>query len=149
MALSIENNSIEELMEVRLILERSSASLAAIRRDEQDLIQMENTLEEMKSFNNINEFIKADIRFHYLIAKAAKNSLLLRLYSTIADSMAKAVNLAANKRITSEQLALSTFEEHKDIYKQIKTQNPKMADKKMSEHLAGSLKELQKITKGK
>ncbi|MFZ7103966.1 MAG: FadR/GntR family transcriptional regulator [Peptococcaceae bacterium] len=145
MALSIENNSLEELMEVRLILESSGANLAAQRRNAQDLAQMEKALEEMQaSIRNIKNWVKADIRFHYLIAKAASNSLLLRLYRTIADSLAESVDLAVHERIKSDQLALSTLDEHVQIYEEIKAQNGQSANEKMLRHLSGALEEIHK-----
>lgn len=149
MALSIENNSLVELMEVRLILESSGANLAAQRRTEDDLKQMKKALQEMEqSIRDINNWVKADIRFHYLIAKAANNSLLLRLYRTIADSLAQSVDLAVHERIKSDKLALSTLNEHIEIFQEIEGQNGSAANEKMLRHLSGALEEIQKTIKG-
>lgn len=146
MALSIQNNSIEELMEIRLILESTGANLAAQRRDEQDLIQLKKALDEMRaSIRNIKDWVKADILFHCLIAKAARNSLLLRLYNTIVDSLAESVSIAVKERITSDQRALDTLEEHIQIYEQIKLQNGHIASAKMLQHLAGAIEEIKKV----
>lgn len=145
MALSIQNTSVEELMEIRLILECSVANLAAQRRDEQDLNQIEGTLKEMESsVKNIKNWVKADLLFHCLIAKAAKNSFLLRLYNTIMESMAESVDLAVRNRITSDQRAYDTLAEHVRIYEQIKVQNGSLASAQMFSHLSGAIEEIKK-----
>jgi len=143
MALSVENNSLQEIMEVRLILECSGAKLAAERRTEQDLIHIQKTLEEMKdAVGNTKNWLDADMRFHYLVVKAANNSLLLRLYYTIADSLTEAMDIAACTRFKSEKQALETLDEHINIYSHIKSQNIEMAQQTMLLHLSGVSKEI-------
>lgn len=143
MALSIENNSIREIMEVRVVFECSGAKLAAQKRTPEDLLHIQKTLEEMKtSIGDVKTWLKADMRFHYLVVKASSNSLLLRLYYTIADSLSKAMGVVANTRFKSEQGALDTLEEHIAIYNHIKDQNSEMAEKAMLKHLLGVLNEI-------
>ena len=144
-ALSVENNSIVELMEVRQILESSGASIAAQRRDQQDIQQLKTTLNEMEnSVNNLKNWVQADIRFHYLIAKSTKNSLLLRLYRTIADSLAESIEIAVKKRFESTKNPLDTFREHFEIYEAIVNQNSDLAQHAMCSHLIGATEEVEK-----
>ena len=41
----------------------------------------------MKTADSISEAVDADVRFHFAIAEATKNSVLLRIMNTVADLM--------------------------------------------------------------
>jgi len=144
MALSVENNSLQETMEVRIVLESYGAKMAAQKRSTEDLAQIQKALEEMQSsiINNMKNWLKADMRFHYLIVKSTNNSLLLRLYCTLTDSLFKAMDLAATTRFKSKQEALDTLQEHITIFNHIKNQEIEMAEKTMFQHLFGVYQEI-------
>lgn len=65
-----------DLMEVRMLLEPGGAALAAKRRTEEDVEQLQETVAVMEQFEAMNEtYHSADLRFHMLLAKATGNRI--------------------------------------------------------------------------
>jgi DNA-binding FadR family transcriptional regulator len=85
-----EKSSSIETLEVRLALEREGAQLAAKRRSDEDLEKLEKYIEKCRAAaekKDLEAFIAADITFHQMIIKAAKNQVLLDLYEHMTDSI--------------------------------------------------------------
>jgi DNA-binding FadR family transcriptional regulator len=63
------------LLELRQVLEETTASLAAVRATDEDLLEIETALEEMKGNNQaeLDKTIAADLRFHRAVTRAAHN----------------------------------------------------------------------------
>jgi len=86
--LSMEKDIILELLEVRKMLEGQTVSLAAKRATKEDLQDLEDTIETMHEDVQTGQIGEdADLRFHYAIARASKNNILLRLMNAISDTM--------------------------------------------------------------
>lgn len=86
----LKRADIQELYEVRNILESAIAERAAQRHTGQDLEEMMKHLKERKEAAEtgaLAECIEADIKFHVSVAKAAHNELLLELYSSVANRL--------------------------------------------------------------
>ena len=63
----------EEMIEIREVLEETVASLAAVRATEEDLTEMEAALAIMEAGGDGPETVEADLRFHRALVKAAHN----------------------------------------------------------------------------
>lgn len=63
----------EQMLEIREVLEETVASLAAVRATEADIAEMESALAAMEAGNGGPETIEADLRFHRAVMKAAHN----------------------------------------------------------------------------
>lgn len=86
----LKRADIQELYEVRNILESAIAERAAQRHTGQDLEEMTKHLKERKKAAEtgaLAECIEADIKFHVSVAKAAHNEILLELYSSVANRL--------------------------------------------------------------
>ena len=86
----LKRADIQELYEVRNILESAIAEMAAQRHTGQDLEEMMKHLKERKEAAEtgaLAECIEADIKFHVSVAKAAHNETLLELYSSVANRL--------------------------------------------------------------
>lgn len=86
----LKRADIQELYEVRNILESAIAERAAQRHTGQDLEEMMKHLKERKETAEtgaLAECIEADIKFHVSVAKAAHNEILLELYSSVANRL--------------------------------------------------------------
>ncbi|TCS82091.1 FadR/GntR family transcriptional regulator [Tepidibacillus fermentans] len=132
----IDIDQIKSLMEVRKIIEVSAVELAAQRRTNEDLFHLEEALNRMKEdLKTLDENEAADWMFHYAIAKATKNNMLVHIIESISDSIKK--NLKTNRKIlfslpgTPEQL----LEEHSNIFHAIEKRDSQEARKLMLEHL--------------
>ncbi|MEA1960091.1 MAG: FadR/GntR family transcriptional regulator [Bacillota bacterium] len=87
LVLAVEQNPGAQMMEVRRVLESESAALAAERASQEDLNKIDKSLKKMKASSTVQEAVAADLRFHFAIAEATKNTILLRIMNTVADLM--------------------------------------------------------------
>lgn len=134
--LLLERDLSLEVLHVRKFLEVGAAGLAAAQRTEEELNKMEAALMEMeKDVLSGNLGQKADWEFHFAVAEASRNSLLIRLMHTIADNMK--VSMKANRRLLFEQEGMprKLYDEHSKIYQAIRDQNPIVAEQMMYDHL--------------
>ena len=75
--LSLNKNDFKSLVETRVILETNAAMLAATRRTDYDLVELENAFHahQTKVLNN-ESTVEEDLLFHLKIAEASKNTVL-------------------------------------------------------------------------
>ncbi|MCR8632656.1 FadR/GntR family transcriptional regulator [Paenibacillus radicis (ex Xue et al. 2023)] len=84
-----------EVYEVRRMLELEIAKLAAERRDDDDLAQMRQFLDQRAQALKIgpnNDYLNADISFHIAVAAASKNSIVIDLYRTFSTVLREALD---------------------------------------------------------
>ncbi|MEG6523536.1 FadR/GntR family transcriptional regulator [Desulfotomaculum sp. 1211_IL3151] len=121
-------NSIAELLELRKIVEVEAAALAAQRRTEEDMQMIQLALDEMENdIKKGNLGDASDIRFHYAICAAAHNSLLIKLMSSISETMKKEMFTVREKLYKTPGTPARLFEEHKNIFEAIKKGDPHKA----------------------
>jgi DNA-binding FadR family transcriptional regulator len=80
---AINRASLREQLEVRAVLEESTARLAALRADAQGLARIEDALAmrgEQSQYAQPDDFIARDLDFHLAIADACGNAALAELY---------------------------------------------------------------------
>ena len=121
----LSSSKISEVHEVRISLEKEIVKLAALRRTQEDLINIKKALDEKNSIKqNIQENSKADLEFHLCIAKACHNSIFYDLYKSISQYICTSIQ---------ERLELTFMEEenisalHTDLYEAIFSQDTKKA----------------------
>jgi GntR family galactonate operon transcriptional repressor len=79
---------LENLAEVRAIVEPAGARLAAQRRTEADLEVMQHTLDAMATARNEPDaMVAADVRFHCALLESAHNELLSRMEVVLAAGL--------------------------------------------------------------
>lgn len=86
---------LNELMDFRLVIERSTAELAACRRTDDDIAQLEDALKRMEMSKQPDHgrdegaqtFHAADTQFHLEIARATRNSMLVKAVEDIRRAM--------------------------------------------------------------
>lgn len=136
--LSMEKDTVLELLEVRKMLEGQTVALAAKRAVSEDLRELEDALKAMLEdlqTGQIGE--QADLRFHYAVAKASKNKILLRLMNAISDTMHQTLK-ASRVRLYEEQVTPERlYKEHVHILEAIIERKDDEARQFMLEHLAG------------
>lgn len=143
--LFIEKDTDVELYEVRKILEVQAAGMAAERAQEDEIGDMYEALEIMHMDLKIERLgEEADHRFHFAIARATHNKILMRLMNTISETMQKTLKSSRSKlyedRTTPERL----YQEHYSLYEAIKSHNVLKAQQLMLDHLVGVENQLAK-----
>src|SRR5438552_10788443 len=75
-----------EVLEVRELIEPGIARLAATRATSEPVSELEHLLErQQECIANGRPFVDEDTAFHYTLARAADNHILLRLHNVILD----------------------------------------------------------------
>ncbi|MDR1069358.1 MAG: FadR family transcriptional regulator [Gracilibacteraceae bacterium] len=134
--LYLEKDLVLELLEVRKILETQAAALAAQRRDEEDLQRMQDILAMMRVGLSKGELGDAqDYQFHYALARAAKNKILLRLMNAIADTMQQTLTASRIKLYEEKGVPERLYEEHAGIFRLIEAGEEQEAREYMLRHL--------------
>lgn len=133
--LALERNPGAQMMEVRRVLETESAALAALRADENKLRKIRQSLDNMRSAASTQLAVEYDLKFHFAIAEATQNSILLRIMNTVADLMHHTFRSDREDLFANHRQACIILSEHEAIYEAIRERNPQKAKKKMLEHI--------------
>jgi GntR family transcriptional repressor for pyruvate dehydrogenase complex len=134
--LRMEIDDIMQLLEVRKILEVETAALAAQRSSAEDLEDIHSSLVSMMEELRRGEIgDAADASFHFAIAKAANNPVLIRVMNTISDLMNSAFRSSRQKLFLVENMPAVLYNAHVEIYEAIADRNPALARLRMREHL--------------
>lgn len=123
-----------ELTELRRIVERGVAELAAVRRTEADLTAMHAALDKMRSAwtrRDLEAFGNADAEFHQVLLKAAGNSFASTLYHSVDD----ALRTSRRRAVENPELAVRALDYHAKILDAIRRRARRAAGILMDEHL--------------
>jgi len=133
--LQFDRHLIEQIIEVRKIFEPEIAKLAAKRRNNDDILELEKNLKEFKVCNPDNTQLEADIdnKFHLLIAKAARNPIIQISMEPIYTLLPRMRNIIYANVDGERDL---TYNYHSRIFEAIKVQDEKGAYETMIEHLS-------------
>ncbi|MEM9824118.1 MAG: FadR/GntR family transcriptional regulator [Bacteroidota bacterium] len=136
--LKLEKSDFASLVETRVILETSSARLAAQRRTSENITAIQEALDayELKVKSGANA-IEEDLMFHMEITKASKNSVLNSLMTIITPNII--TNYVELKVCSNEQDA-KVINEHRLILQYIIEQNDEAASQMMHLHLQDVVK---------
>lgn len=133
--LDINGSDFKSLVETRIILEISSAKLAAERRDDNDIINIETALEEYKrKTKNGVSTVDEDMLFHLKIADASKNRVLKSLMMVILPDIIS--NYMKYKVWSADTLNVRVLE-HQEILEAIIQKDIQKAGEAMQKHLSG------------
>ncbi|SFR00202.1 FadR/GntR family transcriptional regulator [Desulfoscipio geothermicus] len=136
-----DRENAREFMELRRILEVEAAGLAAQRRSPEQLEAIRQALEQVQhDVEQGNLGGEADLRFHFAIAEAARNSFLLKLMNTVGDIMSRVLSAVLHILYQNPDNPPRIIMEHRAIYTAIKNGDPAGARRAMLEHLTNAEK---------
>ncbi len=140
--LTLEAFDLEELYELRKILETEFAALAASRRKEEHLQRMEEAIREMEAgLDSQARYIEADLRFHLTVAEATRNRVGVYVMRAIRDPLHKA--LASVYHIPgSPQKSMA---QHRAILEAVRARDPEEARRRMAEHLGRVQEDVRRV----
>ncbi len=129
--------TVEDVLEVRTMIEPKAAELAATRASEKDLSELLLLVEKMDKAKEIDEkYIASDYEFHKKIVSCTKNNMMVSIVNAYSEWLKIAIY---NTNKTKENLE-HNYNYHRNIYKAIKTGDAKKARKTMIEHLNAAYK---------
>jgi DNA-binding FadR family transcriptional regulator len=127
--------SLEDLMEVRRVIEVQIARLATERATPNDIEELERIMAAGREvMDDPDAFAAIDLEFHGALARASKNSLFEILLEPLSDTLYEGRRLASRlPGVPHEALAL-----HENILGKIKARDPEGAAREMEKHLEQS-----------
>lgn len=135
----------DDLFEVRIILETAAVRSAAINRTEENLNKIEKLLlNTEQSYINEDKGAQSnfDFLFHRALVEASQNSVLVMLVEIISDLLNEQIHTTRSKLSTSPKVLKRFHQEHWLIYETLKEGDPDKAHQMMEEHLRNSQLEL-------
>lgn len=130
--LRLEDPDFKSLVETRILLELKTVRLAARRRTDEDLRQMEEALDAYrKKVMNGEDAVQEDLLFHLAIARASGNSTMNTLMLIITPEI---ITNFEKYHVCDKDQAFKGIQEHKDIFDAIKAEDPQLAKAKMKVH---------------
>lgn len=138
-AVAMDRGNLRDVLEVRAGIEVQSARLAAIRRTDAQLAEMQVLVARMReAVDDTGAYAQLDVEFHLLVAEAAHNNLLYYLVSGIRDALHDVIREGLNYRLTGDARNLVQFA-HEHIVRQIASQNAGGAVEAMTFHFDDAL----------
>lgn len=136
--------TIDDILDVliaRRALERETCRLAAVNATDDEIAQLGATIaEQRRSMQTTGLAIDADVRFHALIAQAARNRVLTAAIELIRRD--KQITLILNAILKRAGHRWVTG--HVQIFDAIKSRSPERAEKAMLHHLDSLIDDVRK-----
>lgn len=130
--LRLDDPDFKCLVETRILLELKTVRLAALRRTNEDLERLKETLDAYrKKVLNGEDAVQEDLLFHLAIAKASHNTTMNTFMLTITPEI---ITNFEKYHVCDKNQAVLGIQEHSEIYEAIKAQDPKLAKEKMKIH---------------
>lgn len=131
----LEESSMEEVLELRKIIEVETAALAAKRINDEQLHYLENLIKEFRLTEDEEVTARMDKDFHYEIAKASGNFLILNILNTVSSLIDSFIKDARGKILVEEKNKSILISQHECIYKCLINHDSDKASNAMREHL--------------
>ena len=128
-------SDLQDVMEVRSALEQLSAGLACERITEEEkaeLYEAYNAFVRSTQSEDSIMIADADVRFHNLILKAAKNQKLGKILDGLADNIYR----YRYEFIREDGHYEDLIREHKELYEAVISGNREVAEKSARSHIA-------------
>jgi GntR family transcriptional regulator, transcriptional repressor for pyruvate dehydrogenase complex len=127
----LDDTSLQELTEMRLMMEPALAAKAAERADAQHIALLRQSMVDLEqSKHDRVRLVASDLLFHRAIFQASGNRLAGRLFHTIHRAMLNMI------MVTSQLVDLEhTLHFHQPILVAIEQRNPELASRLMTDHL--------------
>ncbi len=121
-----------ELFEMRKLIEPQLAYLAAERATPEEIVMLGKALElQEDAYAKGESGTEVDKTFHYILAKAARNKVLLRIIDNIMDLLAE----SRDKYLQVEGRPAMSLARHREVLNAIRSGDRDLAAKVMHEHL--------------
>ena len=135
--LAFNRDNLIEIYEVRMCVEGSACALAAQRRSQEAIIQLQSLIGKMREslqVNNYKVYNECDIQFHASIVRACNDDTLIAIFLIFQQVIEEYID-----QVNMEPRILSrSFLEHQQILLAITNQNSELADVAMRAHLSNT-----------
>lgn len=135
----VHERTIDELYEVRLILEPIAAARAATERTDADLEAIARAMIQFRIAYEVGSGVaEADVQFHNAVVVASGNAVLAKLLEPMSDLLLEARRATSHvARAVDDAVA-----EHAEIARAIEQQQPELARETMHRHIEQGIEAL-------
>lgn len=132
--LFLNQNSVQQVIEARSIIEVALAGWAAQRATEEEIATIGRLLEQLeKSQNDMTSYVENDLAFHLAIARSSHNGMLANILAMLQHVLRVWMETTYKEaKSTTDSMAL-----HRAIYAAIQARNETAAREAMAEHTSG------------
>ncbi len=134
------------ILELRISLETEAAWLAATRRSDEQVEQMDAALKRIVAAQNRQGAVESDKAFHLLIAQATGNRYFVDILSDLGNTIIPRARLDSAQLAHDDPVAYQerVNREHDDIYNAILRKDAEAARAAMRTHLSNSRERLRR-----
>ncbi|MBP1931749.1 GntR family transcriptional regulator [Ammoniphilus resinae] len=136
--LGLTTKDIEELYDVRYLLEGFAMQRIATHFDKSQIVLLEQLIEKMEltaKHEDYMEFSYYDIQFHDTIIKAAEHSRILHLWKSIRQILLTFLLVATEKRFTENKEEIqSLLNNHRILVEALRTGDPYRLQETLDNH---------------
>jgi len=129
-----------EMLEFRLMLEGTTAYLAATRADEHDLRKMAGLIESLTEAHRRGDAAseaQMDARFHSALAEASHNAVMRHLHNSLTTMIAEHISLNnAGLHDLNDRASEQILRQHVAVWNAIRLRQPDDARRLMREHIS-------------
>jgi GntR family transcriptional repressor for pyruvate dehydrogenase complex len=134
--LTLDKKNLQDIFEVRMLIECKAAELAAQNAGEEHLKILKELLDRMDTCainGDLDHYNDYDARFHYEIANSSSNQVLRTIQGLLSDMVKDSIHAS-----TSPPNALiNSFIYHKKIYEALVNHDSQQAAEMMKIHISG------------
>lgn len=136
MHVALADFPVDDVTELRVALERSTATMAATTASPERLAQLSALLASMEEEGDSRErFNELDTQFHVCIAGASHNTLLTDLTVAVRESLRGPIMDAEREMEGWAEFRAALHHQHQAIFNAIEVQDPKGAAEQMEHHI--------------
>ena len=138
---------IDEIYEVRLMIDPVAAGLAATHAKADTFAALEANIAATKSVKTLADVSRLDAEFHDRIVRAAGNRRLLLCWSVLRDQVGLwLTQMQLRHEAVTHRTRQQTAESHRELLDAIRSRNAKKASNIARRHVAGWIKLMPKLS---
>ncbi|MDF2671744.1 MAG: GntR family transcriptional regulator [Clostridiales bacterium] len=130
----LEKGTPLEILELRQVLEVEAAVLAAARINDDEVQTLGEVVHEMKTCTDEDRSVVLDKEFHFSIAKASKNLLIINILQVISQLIDEFIKDSRKKILMVKDNRVKLTKQHERLYNALKNRDRDEARKAMAAH---------------
>ncbi|AGF54165.1 MULTISPECIES: FadR/GntR family transcriptional regulator [Clostridium] len=130
----LQESSPREMFDVRESLELQCARLSAKNIQDNELALLAAILDRMYLAESEEESLELDIKFHYIVAKASRNVLLINVLEVISQLMDEFIKKFRMQILHVGNTKESLLEIHENLFRALKSRDEAKVYNAMKEH---------------
>ncbi len=143
----ISMEDIQDIYEIRAMIESLAAARAAVRASEEDFLQLEETLDLTQFYlerENQERLLAMDGRFHQQLYDICGSRMLRRILKDLHNY----VGQSRGASLKTEGRAQESIHEHRLILEAMRSRDPEAAKARMAEHVRNTQANILRIYNG-